>query len=204
MKIERQVNLPPLPPIVAQPARLPDRPTARSRTSPAPRPQFARLPHLPIHPPCPNPSQVLLLDEITVDLDVVARLRLLDFFRDECEERGATILYATHIFDGALWGAGDSCGGLGAVKGDGDEREEQSANILYAPHIFDSALWWAQWRLSGPKYECEEWGATILYAARIFNGAFWRLGTRCVLGAVGWGLGTVKGVGGHRGLLGAA
>jgi CCR4-NOT complex subunit CAF16 len=42
----------------------------------------------------------LLLDEITVDLDVVARIRLLDFFRQECEERGATILYATHIFDG--------------------------------------------------------------------------------------------------------
>lgn len=35
-----------------------------------------------------------------MDLDVVARLRLLDFFRQECEERGATILYATHIFDG--------------------------------------------------------------------------------------------------------
>ena len=40
------------------------------------------------------------MDEITVDLDVVARMRLLDFFRVECEERGATILYATHIFDG--------------------------------------------------------------------------------------------------------
>ncbi len=43
---------------------------------------------------------MLLLDEITVDLDVVARMRLLEFFRLECEERGATILYATHIFDG--------------------------------------------------------------------------------------------------------
>lgn len=44
--------------------------------------------------------QVLLLDEITVDLDVVGRLALLDFFRKETEERGATIVYATHIFDG--------------------------------------------------------------------------------------------------------
>ena len=44
--------------------------------------------------------QVLLLDEITVDLDVVGRMHLLDFFRRECEERGATIVYATHIFDG--------------------------------------------------------------------------------------------------------
>ncbi|PNH03149.1 ABC transporter I family member 19 [Tetrabaena socialis] len=47
-----------------------------------------------------KPYEVLLLDEITVDLDVVGRLRLLDFFRQESEERGATILYATHIFDG--------------------------------------------------------------------------------------------------------
>eukprot|EP00232_Nephroselmis_pyriformis_P011648 CAMPEP_0182893068 /NCGR_PEP_ID=MMETSP0034_2-20130328/24251_1 /TAXON_ID=156128 /ORGANISM="Nephroselmis pyriformis, Strain CCMP717" /LENGTH=300 /DNA_ID=CAMNT_0025026787 /DNA_START=78 /DNA_END=980 /DNA_ORIENTATION=- len=47
-----------------------------------------------------RPYKVLLLDEITVDLDVVGRLDLLDFFRRECEERGATIIYATHIFDG--------------------------------------------------------------------------------------------------------
>ncbi|KAG2497099.1 hypothetical protein HYH03_004690 [Edaphochlamys debaryana] len=47
-----------------------------------------------------KPYQVLLLDEITVDLDVVGRLRLLEFFRQESDQRGATILYATHIFDG--------------------------------------------------------------------------------------------------------
>ncbi|XP_052187949.1 ABC transporter I family member 21-like [Diospyros lotus] len=47
-----------------------------------------------------NPFQVLLLDEVTVDLDVVTRLDLLDFFKEECEQRGATIVYATHIFDG--------------------------------------------------------------------------------------------------------
>ena len=44
--------------------------------------------------------QVLLLDEITVDMDVVGRLDLLKFFEQECQERGATIIYATHIFDG--------------------------------------------------------------------------------------------------------
>jgi CCR4-NOT complex subunit CAF16 len=42
----------------------------------------------------------LLLDEITVDMDVVGRLDLLEFFKQECAERGATIIYATHIFDG--------------------------------------------------------------------------------------------------------
>ncbi|ERN18794.1 hypothetical protein AMTRI_Chr07g24240 [Amborella trichopoda] len=47
-----------------------------------------------------HPFQVLLLDEVTVDLDVVARMDLLDFFKEECEGRGATIVYATHIFDG--------------------------------------------------------------------------------------------------------
>lgn len=43
---------------------------------------------------------MLLLDEITVDMDVVGRLDLLKFFTEECELRGATIIYATHIFDG--------------------------------------------------------------------------------------------------------
>merc|ERR1712153_127276 len=44
--------------------------------------------------------QVLLLDEVTVDLDVVARANLLSYLKEETEVRGATIVYATHIFDG--------------------------------------------------------------------------------------------------------
>ena len=44
--------------------------------------------------------QVLLLDEITVDLDVLGRADLLAYLRAETEERGACIVYATHIFDG--------------------------------------------------------------------------------------------------------
>lgn len=47
-----------------------------------------------------HPFKVLLLDEVTVDLDVVARMDLLDFLKEECEQRGSTIVYATHIFDG--------------------------------------------------------------------------------------------------------
>ncbi|XP_078427845.1 P-loop containing nucleoside triphosphate hydrolases superfamily protein [Wolffia australiana] len=47
-----------------------------------------------------HPYKVLLLDEITVDLDVVTRMDLLEFFKQECNQRGATIVYATHIFDG--------------------------------------------------------------------------------------------------------
>eukprot|EP00218_Dolichomastix_sp_CCMP3274_P010238 CAMPEP_0170134754 /NCGR_PEP_ID=MMETSP0033_2-20121228/2086_1 /TAXON_ID=195969 /ORGANISM="Dolichomastix tenuilepis, Strain CCMP3274" /LENGTH=306 /DNA_ID=CAMNT_0010370323 /DNA_START=41 /DNA_END=961 /DNA_ORIENTATION=+ len=47
-----------------------------------------------------KPFKVLLCDEITVDLDVLGRLDLLRFLRSECEERGAVVIYATHIFDG--------------------------------------------------------------------------------------------------------
>ena len=43
---------------------------------------------------------MLLLDEITVDLDVLGRADLMKFLTQECEKRRATIIYATHIFDG--------------------------------------------------------------------------------------------------------
>lgn len=41
------------------------------------------------------PLQVLLLDEVTVDLDVLARSSLMAFLRKECEERGATVVYVS-------------------------------------------------------------------------------------------------------------
>ena len=47
-----------------------------------------------------RPFKILLLDEVTVSLDVVVRQDLLRWLRYESETRGATILYATHIFDG--------------------------------------------------------------------------------------------------------
>ena len=43
--------------------------------------------------------QLLLLDEITTDLDLLARQDLLDFLREESETRGVTVLYASHILD---------------------------------------------------------------------------------------------------------
>jgi CCR4-NOT complex subunit CAF16 len=46
-----------------------------------------------------KPAKVLLLDEITTDLDLIARGELLDFLREETDARGGTILYATHILD---------------------------------------------------------------------------------------------------------
>ena len=47
-----------------------------------------------------RPWDVLLLDEVTVDLDLLARTQFLDWLKQETEERQATVVYATHIFDG--------------------------------------------------------------------------------------------------------
>ncbi|MCC6751624.1 MAG: ATP-binding cassette domain-containing protein [Deltaproteobacteria bacterium] len=46
-----------------------------------------------------RPSEVLLLDEATRDLDLLGRAELLALLREESELRGATIVYATHILD---------------------------------------------------------------------------------------------------------
>lgn len=47
-----------------------------------------------------RPFKVLLLDEITTSLDVCVRQDLLRWLERESNERKATIIYATHIFDG--------------------------------------------------------------------------------------------------------
>lgn len=47
-----------------------------------------------------RPWTILLLDEVTVDLDVLVRSELLDFLRAETQTRTCTIVYCTHIFDG--------------------------------------------------------------------------------------------------------
>ncbi len=47
-----------------------------------------------------RPFKILLLDEVTVSLDVCVRQDLLKWLERESVDRGATIVYATHIFDG--------------------------------------------------------------------------------------------------------
>ena len=42
--------------------------------------------------------QVLLLDEITVDLDVLARADFLKFLIEDCETRGMTVVYVSACF----------------------------------------------------------------------------------------------------------
>lgn len=46
-----------------------------------------------------RPWTVLLLDEITVDLDLLSRSDFLAWLKCETEQRDCTIVYATHIFD---------------------------------------------------------------------------------------------------------
>ncbi|KAF2462175.1 putative ABC transporter [Lineolata rhizophorae] len=46
-----------------------------------------------------RPWSVLLLDEITVDLDLLSRSNFLKFLKRETETRPCTIVYATHILD---------------------------------------------------------------------------------------------------------
>ncbi|KAK5710398.1 CCR4-NOT regulatory complex component [Elasticomyces elasticus] len=51
-----------------------------------------------------RPWTVLLLDEITVDLDLLSRHNFLSFLKRETEARSCTIVYATHILDNlAAW-----------------------------------------------------------------------------------------------------
>ena len=46
-----------------------------------------------------RPWQVLLLDEVTVDLDLLSRRNFLEWLKSETERRECTIVYATHILD---------------------------------------------------------------------------------------------------------
>lgn len=46
-----------------------------------------------------RPWTVLLLDEITVDLDVLSRHEFLSWLKRETEARECTVVYATHILD---------------------------------------------------------------------------------------------------------
>ncbi|KZZ90998.1 ATPase, AAA+ type, core [Ascosphaera apis ARSEF 7405] len=46
-----------------------------------------------------RPWNLLLLDEITVDLDLLSRHNFLEFLKRETETRPCTMVYATHILD---------------------------------------------------------------------------------------------------------
>lgn len=46
-----------------------------------------------------KPFQVCIIDEFVSDLDILSRSQFFDYMSRECETRGASVIYATHIFD---------------------------------------------------------------------------------------------------------
>ena len=47
-----------------------------------------------------KPFKLLLLDEITAELDIIVRTNLLEYLKKEVETNKISIIYATHILDG--------------------------------------------------------------------------------------------------------
>ena len=94
-----------------------------------------------------RPYRVLLLDEVTTNLDVIARNDFLTFLREESEQRGATILYATHIFDGLEeWATHMVHLSQGAIVQSGrltdfPELQERLANHTPAPLLRTVETW---------------------------------------------------------------
>lgn len=71
-----------------------------------------------------RPWSILLLDEITVDLDLLSRHNFLDFLKRETQRRPCTIVYATHILDNlADWPSHLVHMSLGKVKKAGSVEE---------------------------------------------------------------------------------
>ena len=51
-----------------------------------------------------KPFKLAIIDEFAADLDIFSRKRFFDYLTKECEERGASVVFATHIFDQVdLW-----------------------------------------------------------------------------------------------------
>ncbi|KAK5100030.1 CCR4-NOT regulatory complex component [Exophiala xenobiotica] len=68
-----------------------------------------------------RPWEVLLLDEITVDLDLLSRKNFLDWLKSETERRSCTVVYATHILDNLVgWPTYLAHMHLGTVKESGE------------------------------------------------------------------------------------
>lgn len=48
-----------------------------------------------------RPFQLCVIDEFAADLDIFSRKRFFDYLSKECKDRGASVVYCTHIFDQA-------------------------------------------------------------------------------------------------------
>lgn len=98
-----------------------------------------------------RPWTVLLLDEVTVDLDVLARARFLGFLKKETETRGCMVVYATHILESAQnWATHVVRVSLGKVKRFGeakeilDEEAEKAGKNKGEVGLLDAVLGWLE------------------------------------------------------------
>ncbi|KAK9465564.1 P-loop containing nucleoside triphosphate hydrolase protein [Lipomyces arxii] len=83
-----------------------------------------------------RPWSTLLLDEVTVDLDVLVRARLLDFLVRETTSRPCAIVYATHIFDGlAEWPTDIVHMHMGRMINSGKTSDIMSEFLRHNPEI---------------------------------------------------------------------
>jgi CCR4-NOT complex subunit CAF16 len=94
-----------------------------------------------------RPWRILLLDEITVDLDLLSRSNFLQFLKKETESRACTIVYATHILDNlATWPSHLVHMSLGRVKKWGSmedfDAKDSSAGTTGNSKLGDIVLQW--------------------------------------------------------------
>ncbi|KAK7529630.1 ABC transporter-like protein [Phyllosticta citribraziliensis] len=97
-----------------------------------------------------RPWSILLLDEITVDLDLLSRSNFLQFLKRETETRPCTIVYATHILDNlAQWPTHLVHMSLGKVKKLGDiesfvDPNQPAVNRTNNSQLGELVLKWLQ------------------------------------------------------------
>jgi CCR4-NOT complex subunit CAF16 len=114
-----------------------------------------------------RPWSVLLLDEITVDLDLLSRRNFLQFLRLETESRACTIVYATHILDNlADWPTHLVHMSLGKVKKWGAVQDLVTQSLSFTPtgnsQLGELVLQWLQEDLDerGPRNKPTSQGKT--------------------------------------------
>ena len=95
-----------------------------------------------------RPSKMLLLDEITTDLDLITRQDFLAYLKKQSETQGVTIVYATHIFDGLddwathiAYIADGTLAKFGSIRDDFPDLRERVEGKTVAPLLRTIEQW---------------------------------------------------------------
>ena len=77
------------------------------------------------------------MDEVTISLDALVRWNILTWIKQDCLQRGALCIYATHIFDGMdEWCTIDYLNKKGVIKYNG----KPTFHIYNQYHIYNQFL----------------------------------------------------------------